>query len=117
MATIKVEENRIEFNYRITLTDGRTYTLLASPLQPTVASNIYGNVTENYTMVCFVSPPSYPYPLLQGIIPDPQYLQSKMGLDPQTADLLSAIASTLTLNTPADLILEAVENWEKGQAP
>lgn len=114
MASIFVAEGRISFHYKIVLNSGRSFILHSEPVQPRVGSEIYGNINDTYTIVYFASPPSLPFPLLQGIQVDPQYAQRHLGIDVERASLLSAISSTLTLNSPADMILEAVEVWEKG---
>jgi hypothetical protein len=97
--------------YRFLWENGEQFCFAVSPLQPEVAREVIGTLSEDYSLVIPIIPAGKAWAFLRGYIIPEDYIRTSCFLDARTASLLFALMPSLTQVRPADDLLDLAIAW------
>lgn len=107
-------ESNIAVSYRFTFPNGYVFKVVVVPLDVRTAREVFGNVTEDYTLVIPIAPPGVAFPFLAGMKQTPSYVTVHTGVTGTPLELLSVLLPTLTTLPPVDELLPIAQAWFEG---
>lgn len=108
---IKAAQANLSVFYRLELSNGSTYVIMATPLSVRIGQDILNVFNEQYTLITLLAPPGRSYPFLRNTSTNNAFVHSKLGIPGDAADLLTYLMPLLTTFPPGDELLDLAEQW------